>query len=163
MCTFRWGCQHKDEAVKCYIDTAQKHHDGLEVSKAGFFIDVERPYIGASPDRILDCKCCGRGVLEVKCPFCHKAELPEEEDKNFCMTKESGQWTLRRQHPYYYQVQLQMHVCRVSYADFIVWMESEYALQPAMNLSLPKWRPLQDFLLMECCLKLLASGIPESQ
>lgn len=127
--TFRWGCQHEDEAVRCYTDSAQKNHDGLEVSKAGFVIDVDRPYIGASPDRLLNCKCCGKGVLEVKCPFCHKSELPEEEDNNFCMTKESGQWRLRREHAYYYQVQLQMHVCKVSYADFIVWTESEYVVE----------------------------------
>ena len=65
----------------------------------------------------------------MKCPFCHQTELPDEEDKGFCMTKESGQWTLKRQHAYYYQVQLQMHVCRVAYADFVVWMESEYAVE----------------------------------
>ena len=28
-----------------------------------------------------------------------------------------------------YQVQLQMHVCRVSYVDFVVWTESEYAVE----------------------------------
>ena len=45
------------------------------------------------------------------------------------MTKESGQWKLKRQHIYYYQAQLQMHVCKVSYADFIVWTESEYVIE----------------------------------
>lgn len=126
---------------------------------------VDKPYIGASPDCILDCK-CGRGVLEVKCPFCHKTELPEEEDKNFCMTKESSQWRLRQQHAYYYQVQLQMHICKVSYADFVVWTESEYSVEriAASNEFInSKRRLLQDFLLMECCLKLSASGVLESQ
>lgn len=89
---------------------------------------MDRPYNGASPDRLLNCKCCGKHVLEVKCPFCHKSELPEEED-NFCMTRESGQWRLRRQHAYYYQVQLQMYVCKVSYADFIASTKSEYVVE----------------------------------
>lgn len=107
---FSWG----DEAVQCYIDSAQHLHDGLEVLKAGFVIDVDKPYIGAPPDWLLNCNCCGKGVLEVKCPFCHKTELPEEEDHNFCMTKESGQWKLKIQHA------ITMHICKVSYADFVV-------------------------------------------
>ena len=66
---------------------------------------------------------------KVSAQFCHKTELPEEEDKNFCMIKEYGQWRLRQQHAYCYQVQLQMHVCKVSYADFVVWTELEYAVE----------------------------------
>ena len=150
MYTFRWGCQHEDEAVKCYTDTAQKHHDGLEVLKAGFFIDVDKPYIGASPDRILDCQCCGRGVLEVKCPFCHRTELPDEEDKGFCMTKESGQWTLKRQHASIISCSYKCTYAGWHMLTLLCGQSQNMqlnTLQQAMNLSLPKWRPLQDFYL----------------
>ena len=56
--------------------------------KQDFFIDPSKPYLGASPDSIVNCKCCGKGVLEVKCPYCIKDGLPEESENSFCMTKE---------------------------------------------------------------------------
>lgn len=65
----------------------EEHHDGATVSKAGLFIDVVRSYIGASPDGIVNCNCCGQGVVEVKCPFCVKEGLPEDDIGGFCMTK----------------------------------------------------------------------------
>lgn len=33
-------------------------------------------------------------------------------------------WSLQHDHAYYYQVQLQMRVCKVSYCHFIVWSKS---------------------------------------
>ena len=53
------------------------------------FIDIEHLYIGASPDGVIDCAICGKGVLEIKCPLCIKGVLPEEEEeiKDFGMTK----------------------------------------------------------------------------
>ena len=89
-----------------------KYHDDFTVSEAGFFVDTEKPYIGASPDGIINCKCCGKGTLEVKCPYCYKDGLPED-DVGFCMVKKDDSWALKRGHQYYYQVQLQIFVCRV--------------------------------------------------
>lgn len=55
---------------------------------------------------------------------------PEEDEKgNFCMAHTNGEWTLKRNHSYYFQVQLQMVVCKVNYYDFIVWTEKEYAIE----------------------------------
>ena len=118
----RWGCSHEDDAKKAYNILMSKHHEDFSVSKAGFFIDSEKPYVGASPDGIINCKCCGKGTLEVKCPYCYKDGLPED-DVGFCMLKMDDSWALKRDHQYYYQVQLQMYVCHVVYADFVVWTE----------------------------------------
>lgn len=92
------------------------------ISKAGLFVDVEKPYIGASPDGIIQCRCCGMGSLEVKCPFSCKDKLPDDNSSTFCMMKKDDDtWMLKRDHSYYYQVQTQLHVCRLSYGDFVVW------------------------------------------
>lgn len=37
------------------------------------------------------------------------------------MVNSEGTWKLKTDHSYYYQVQLQLHVCDVAYADFVVW------------------------------------------
>ena len=66
----------------------EKQHSKLQMVEPGLFISMERPYIGASPDAIVSCECCGKGVVEVKCPFCFKDKLPEEDSKSFCMSRE---------------------------------------------------------------------------
>ena len=47
-------------------------------------------WFGASPDVIVVYDCCGKGIVEVKCPFCYTEELPDEDATNFCMTKDSS-------------------------------------------------------------------------
>ena len=31
------------------------------------------PRLGASPDGVVQCECCGNGVLEIKCPYMYNA------------------------------------------------------------------------------------------
>ena len=49
--------------------TERTLHDTTFVSKSGLVVSTERPFLGASPDGIIQCSCCGKGVLEIKCPF----------------------------------------------------------------------------------------------
>ena len=44
-------------------------HPFFELQKSGLVLDTENPFIEASPDEIISCSCCGKGVVEVKCPF----------------------------------------------------------------------------------------------
>ena len=126
---YRWGCEHEESAIQAYTNLS-KHHEGLTVSSAGFFINPEWPYLGASPDGIVNCDCCGRGTVEVKCPLCFKDGLPEDLNKStsFCMEKFQGKWTLKRDHSYYHQVQTQLNVCKVEYCDFVVWTENSESI-----------------------------------
>ncbi len=43
--------------------------------------------MGATPDGKVSCDCCGRGVIEIKCPFCHKGDSIQlaMDDKKFCL------------------------------------------------------------------------------
>ena len=36
----------------------------------------QHPFLGASPDAYLSCKCCGKGLIEVKCSYSHKNDTP---------------------------------------------------------------------------------------
>ena len=57
--------------------------------------------MGASPDGIVSCSCCGKGVLEVKCPHSVKESFPEDDSCSFCMEKgNDGNWTLKQEHSY---------------------------------------------------------------
>lgn len=81
------------------------------VSESGLVIDVSYPHMGASPDGIVTCACCGRGVIEIKCPYSCR-------DKTFL--EATGD---------YYQVQAQMKFCQCLYCDFFVWSEEDIVIE----------------------------------
>lgn len=122
----RWGCEHEKDAKKAYIDITAQSHGKVQVQQCGFCVSFERPYIDASPDGIVHCNCCNdKVILEVKCPHCIKDGICEDEDREFCMEKVNGcNWKLKRNHCYYYQVQVQMNICNIANADFVVWTET---------------------------------------
>ena len=63
------------------------------------------------------------GVVEIKCPYCHRGETVEtaSQDKQFCLIKNShGKLALNHTHAYYYQIQSQLFVANVEYCDFCV-------------------------------------------
>ena len=44
-------------------------HDSVVFQKSGLVINPKYPYIGASPDGVVSCMCCGDGLLKIKCPL----------------------------------------------------------------------------------------------
>lgn len=69
--------------------------------------------MGARPDGIVQCDCCGIGVLEVKCPFlCADKSIQSVaiENRNFFLHEDDeGMLTLKQNHAYFYQVQMEMN------------------------------------------------------
>jgi len=118
-----WGCKHEKQARDRYEKVVKSNHTNLHVKECGLFINPKWPFVGASPDGIITCDCCPKGVLEIKCPFCHRDEsiaAAITSDKNFCLTEVDGKISLDHYHAYYYQVQTQMFICDVEYCDFCV-------------------------------------------
>ena len=66
-----WGCQHEQKAQNFYFESCSKQHENFSVEGSGLVVNYKWPFIGASPDGIINCSCHGKGVLEIKCPFCH--------------------------------------------------------------------------------------------
>ena len=118
-----WGCCHEKEAREVYLRACKSQHTDFCVTECGFFINTQWTYIGASPDGIINCTCHGKGVLEIKCPFCHhetSIQTAATEDSKFCLKLSDGKLHLDQSHAYYYQVQTQLFVCNLDYADFCV-------------------------------------------
>lgn len=104
-----WGCKHEKAARELYHKQAILLHTGFEIADSGLVIDPQWPYIGASPDGIINCKCCERGVLKLNA---HTVTV-ENEDSKFCLQEQNGLLQLDHAYAYYYQVQTQMfhYVC----------------------------------------------------
>ncbi|XP_041920946.1 uncharacterized protein LOC121684885 isoform X2 [Alosa sapidissima] len=128
----RWGLQNEDTARESYWKAMQDLHIDFHITASGLMINPDLPWIGASPDGVVTCKCHGMGVLEIKCPFTANGRTLKEcaRDPRFCLTEiAEGTMTLRRDHSYMFQVQAQMRVAEVMYADFVVWTPQELFTQ----------------------------------
>ena len=76
---------------------------------------------------MLECVCCGKGVLEVKCQYRLKDSCLDEAESlsNFCLTKNcKGTSVLKQEHAYFYQCQMQMAVTCTTYCvAYVTWNE----------------------------------------
>lgn len=115
-----WGREKESEAIKAYTDTITAMHSDCTVTRTGMKICVDKPFIGASPDAIISCKCHGTGVVEVKCPYTFRdtSVLDMLTNKECCLT---DSYALKPSHPYFTQVQQQMLVFHCEYCHFVLW------------------------------------------
>jgi hypothetical protein len=119
----KYGMEMEDTAKDAYIATHRKHHKNLQVSEAGLHVSVGQPYIGVSPDGIVECECesCKRRSLENKCPFSVANEEPTTENVKYIITQADGSLTLQKSHQYYSQIQGQMGVAGFDSCDLFVF------------------------------------------
>lgn len=130
-----YGKKYEKNAIKKFfwnIQNVDKSHSDFAVYSTGFFISLETPEVGASPDSICRCSCCGWAALEVKCPYWMKDMKSLDEVVEFvgqnvtCLVLVDNKLRLDVNHAYYFQVQLQMYVCKFKFCDFFVWSKDMY-------------------------------------
>ena len=103
-------------------------HKNVQVRKCGLFISSSVPFIGASPDRIVSCVCCGERVLEIKCPLKSAHTHPTQETVD-CLQFVDGILKLKTNHNYYTQIQGQMALTNIKRAHFFIFSVHGYHLQ----------------------------------
>ena len=117
-----WGITHEDTARKEYVELASEYHVNFECCDSGLHVNPKFPHLGATPDGVTNCDCCGNGLLEIKCPYKHRNEHPHKvQDPTFYLKKDDGEIHLPTDHEYYFQVQGQLAVCEMDYCDFVCW------------------------------------------
>ena len=86
------------------------------MSSSGLMIHTQFPCMGATPDGVVNCECCGKGVLEIKCPYScvTKSFLEAAKDRQFFVESNNGKSSLKRNHAYYYQIQMQLKLSESS-------------------------------------------------
>ena len=94
-------------------------HAKFECISAGLVINPLYPHLGASPDGFTQCECCGKGVLEIKCPFSSK-DLHPDAMKNMRGSFLTSRG-LNHGHKYFTQAQGQLAISNREFCDFVVW------------------------------------------
>ena len=103
----RWGILNEPAARLKYNSLTAKIYSGLTLNETGLVLSTE--YLGASPDAVVNCSCCGKGAAEFKCTFSHQEKTVKEiaELPNTCLfLNDTGNVQLNRKHEYYYQLQM---------------------------------------------------------
>ena len=123
-----WGKQYEPVALQAYIDQT-----GVVVTKAGFVISTEYPFLGASPDGYVHDSVATEqsGLVEIKCPYKFRNQTPENaaSDSSFYCSLVGECLQLKVGHNYYCQIQGQMAVTKRSWCDFVVYTTRGIAVE----------------------------------
>ncbi|XP_066924721.1 uncharacterized protein [Clytia hemisphaerica] len=115
----RFGISMEMHAKKIYRSKNAKTHKNLKVKESGLVILESHPWIGASPDLLVECDCHGLGLVEIKCPGSIRNQAPTS--SNYKHLKSiNGKDILNISSEYYCQIQGQMALTKRSYTDFFV-------------------------------------------
>ena len=64
-----WGIQNEMVAVQEFKQKVSPSHTSFELKFTGLHVNPKFPHLGASPDGLVSCECCGEGLLEINCPY----------------------------------------------------------------------------------------------
>ena len=116
-----WGVENEDAAIEEYHQLISAEHISTSLSRTGLHINPSYPHLGASPDALIECECCGEGLVEVKCPYSIRSDDPNTSRKSFYLVDTPNGKQLNQKSNYYYQIQGQLAVCDRAYCDFVCW------------------------------------------
>ncbi|KMQ86118.1 hypothetical protein RF55_14999 [Lasius niger] len=92
-----------------------------EIKPCGLFIDNENPFLGASPDGLIE----ENGLVEIKCPLSAEHLTAEKAIETLPSLKgifdKKNPYKMNRNHRFFYQVQGQLNITRREYCIFAVW------------------------------------------
>lgn len=119
----KWGKDNEASALKELQEKLRA--DGPEnndFQRCGLFIDKVHPCLACTPDALVG----EHGIVEIKCPSSAKQYAPDDAiERNIStiasMFSKKGPSKLLPSHPYYFQVQGQLHITERDYCYFAVW------------------------------------------
>ena len=128
-----YGRKMEHKARKDYM----QHHllqcgHAVHIEDRGLLLNPSFPYLGASIDGLVSCETCGQGIVELKCPYKLKNGWPKDGPsliKSFCSKDIDGELILQKTHNYYFQVQGQLAVYNLKWADFVIWTKKGISVE----------------------------------
>lgn len=134
------GKAMEPKAKQKYIAVIKNKHKKFKSSETGLVLLKDYSYIGASPDLVVNCDCCGHGLAEIKCPYSICSEIPTALNLPYLELVEDAPH-LKVRSAYFYQIQGQMAVTNTLYCDFFVYTKFGYHLERIM-FSRGKWEEM---------------------
>jgi len=118
---FQWGHDKAQAAIDLYIKKCQKKHQGLCVCKSGLVINTSWPHLGASPDGIRYCECCGKRVMEIKSLFSKRNLPPHFVASEYIIEVDGIKYQLKTETRWHFQIQEELAATLSKSADLIIY------------------------------------------
>ncbi|XP_077420897.1 uncharacterized protein LOC144051022 [Vanacampus margaritifer] len=128
----RWGCKHVQTALKQYSSIQGSYHQAFTTRECGLVVWKENPHMGASPDSIVRCACCGVGCVQIKCFHCLQQESLTAVDHDhsfYCCRDDWCEIPLKQDDAYYFRVQSQIKITNSDYCDCVMWRNDKMSIQ----------------------------------
>ncbi len=121
------GLSEEKGSIQDYVAAKKDSGETVEIQPCGFLVHKVNHWLGATPDGRVTVQGRTVGLLEVKYLLNGKSKTFKEAAMpkphgvtGFCLEEVDGKLQLRRNHPYYVQVQCQMEVWDQPWTDFVV-------------------------------------------
>ena len=126
----KYGRNMEAEAINAIEETFKEMYQNANVQQCSLFLTRDHPFIGGSPEKIIECSRCGKSCLEVKCPFSIRYTTPTDPDIKLQFFKnDNGPLSLNQNHKYFTQCQVQMASTHLSTCYFLVWTTHGHRLE----------------------------------
>ena len=100
-----WGKTYETQARMEYVNVIETKHTSFKVEITGLHVNPQYPHLGAAPDGLILCSCCGNELLEIKCPYSKRDLDPTQiVDTSFYLKPTENGLKLSKVHDYYHQV-----------------------------------------------------------
>lgn len=122
-----YGLNHEKVACDLYVEKLTKSlKRNIKVFQSGLVVNPAICFLGATPDRkVIDKQehTSNFGLIEIKCPFKYRnvSVVEAASNSDFCLESCDGKIQLKRNHPYFIQVQGQMALSCLLWCDFVVY------------------------------------------
>lgn len=153
----RYGTRMEKRARLSYTRAIMKKDPHVVVEDTGLWVKEEFPYLGCSPDGLVKKNGTIIRLVEIKCPYVLRRvhpknfsnHLTETQLENFPLKQHSnGKITMKKNHAYYFQVQMQMDVMNVIVSDFFLWSKKGF-LRIEVDYNPSFWVPKRNLLEMK--------------
>ena len=116
-----YGINMEKVARSQFFALFKQNHKKPSIEDCGLFTSKDHPYLGASPDGIVKCKCCRTRLVEIKCSLKYQDISPPEvaDINSYHLETINGEIKVKKTSPWYYQIQTQMGVCKIDKCDLV--------------------------------------------
>lgn len=139
----KWGRQNEKSASEAFFYGEGKKHNNPKLIDCGLIVPEAYPFLGASPDNIFVCSCCGPACVEYKCPYSIKDHSVKDDwAKTDFLEEIDGKIQLKRSHKYYFQVQGQMGISGYHKTYFCVWTSKGDLFLEVIQFDIALWNDI---------------------
>jgi hypothetical protein len=121
--SLNWGLKKERVARELYARASRSTHKKVVVEEKGLYVMSDYPFIGCSVDGIISCKCHGKKVFEIKCPFSSRHLHPKEVAVQKGCSIVGNISVVTDKSEYYHQMQGQMGIYGIPCCDLVIYTE----------------------------------------